>query len=163
MLALYVWISYGTHSWYLAVCLFLWPGFLKSRDRAYTKFYTQLTKTQIFSRFIEECSFVSDKDTGLAFFDDCIEKVKTCGNTIKLYASVPFVLLSCFLVVTVDSLCSKRFEGLGFFTVIALSFLIILHGHNFLCWKEASVKLCRKSSYKIMGKIPVVDTLAQCH
>ncbi|KAJ8775553.1 hypothetical protein J1605_001273 [Eschrichtius robustus] len=50
-------------------------GFLKSRDRAYTKFYTLLTKTQIFIRFIEECSFVSDKDTGLAFFDDCIEKL----------------------------------------------------------------------------------------
>lgn len=56
--------------------LFFKLGFLKSRDRAYAKFYTVLTKTQIFSRFIEECSFVSDKDTGLAFFDDCIEKVK---------------------------------------------------------------------------------------
>uniref|UniRef100_A0A8C0UPW0 DENN domain containing 4C n=1 Tax=Cyanistes caeruleus TaxID=156563 RepID=A0A8C0UPW0_CYACU len=48
---------------------------VEDRDRAYTKFYTHLTKTQIFSRFIEECSFVSDKDTGLAFFDDCIEKL----------------------------------------------------------------------------------------
>uniref|UniRef100_H3CP04 DENN domain containing 4C n=1 Tax=Tetraodon nigroviridis TaxID=99883 RepID=H3CP04_TETNG len=48
--------------------------FLKSRDRAQQKFYTQLTKTQIFIRFIEECTFVSDKDTGLAFFDDCVEK-----------------------------------------------------------------------------------------
>ncbi|KAF3814242.1 hypothetical protein GH733_018341 [Mirounga leonina] len=55
--------------------LFDRPGFLKSRDRAYTKFYTHLSKTQIFIRFIEECSFVSDKDTGLAFFDDCIEKL----------------------------------------------------------------------------------------
>ncbi|XP_042309332.1 DENN domain-containing protein 4C isoform X2 [Sceloporus undulatus] len=55
--------------------LFDLQGFLKSRDRAYTKFYTVLTKTQIFSRFIEECSFVSDKDTGLAFFDDCVEKL----------------------------------------------------------------------------------------
>ncbi|XP_071587418.1 DENN domain-containing protein 4C isoform X2 [Heliangelus exortis] len=55
--------------------LFDHQGFLKSRDRAYTKFYMHLTKTQIFSRFIEECSFVSDKDTGLAFFDDCIEKL----------------------------------------------------------------------------------------
>nr|XP_038025780.1 DENN domain-containing protein 4C isoform X2 [Anas platyrhynchos] len=55
--------------------LFDHQGFLKSRDRAYTKFYTHLTKTQIFSSFIEECSFVSDKDTGLAFFDDCIEKL----------------------------------------------------------------------------------------
>uniref|UniRef100_A0A7N8YM93 DENN/MADD domain containing 4C n=1 Tax=Mastacembelus armatus TaxID=205130 RepID=A0A7N8YM93_9TELE len=51
-------------------------GFLKSRDRAHQKFYSQLTKTQIFIRFIEECTFVSDKDTGLAFFDDCIEKVE---------------------------------------------------------------------------------------
>lgn len=55
--------------------LFDRQGFLKSRDRAYTKFYTLLTKTQIFIRFIEECSFVSDKDTGFAFFDDCIEKL----------------------------------------------------------------------------------------
>ncbi|XP_036290034.2 DENN domain-containing protein 4C isoform X3 [Pipistrellus kuhlii] len=55
--------------------LFDRQGFLKSRDRAYTKFYTFLCKTQIFIRFIEECSFVSDKDTGLAFFDDCIEKL----------------------------------------------------------------------------------------
>uniref|UniRef100_A0A665XFQ1 DENN/MADD domain containing 4C n=1 Tax=Echeneis naucrates TaxID=173247 RepID=A0A665XFQ1_ECHNA len=51
-------------------------GFLKSRDRAHQKFYSQLTKTQIFIRFIEECTFVSDKDTGLAFFDDCVEKVE---------------------------------------------------------------------------------------
>uniref|UniRef100_A0A8C9T390 DENN domain containing 4C n=1 Tax=Scleropages formosus TaxID=113540 RepID=A0A8C9T390_SCLFO len=51
-------------------------GFLKSRDRTHQKFYSQLTKTQIFIRFIEECTFVSDKDTGLAFFDDCIEKVE---------------------------------------------------------------------------------------
>ncbi|NWJ04697.1 DEN4C protein, partial [Crypturellus undulatus] len=58
-----------------AESLFDHQGFLKSRDRAYAKFYTHLTKTQLFSRFIEECSFVSDKDTGLAFFDDCIEKL----------------------------------------------------------------------------------------
>uniref|UniRef100_A0A8D0BHK5 DENN domain containing 4C n=1 Tax=Salvator merianae TaxID=96440 RepID=A0A8D0BHK5_SALMN len=55
--------------------LFDLQGFLKSRDRAYTKFYTILTKTQLFSRFIEECSFVSDKDTSLVFFDDCVEKL----------------------------------------------------------------------------------------
>uniref|UniRef100_A0AAQ5Z2G4 UDENN domain-containing protein n=1 Tax=Amphiprion ocellaris TaxID=80972 RepID=A0AAQ5Z2G4_AMPOC len=56
-------------------------GFLKSRDRAHQKFYSQLTKTQIFIRFIEECTFVSDKDTGLAFFDDCVEKVMTAAGT----------------------------------------------------------------------------------
>jgi DENN domain-containing protein 4 len=32
-------------------------------------------KMQAFSRFIEERSFVSDKDSGLAFFDECMEKV----------------------------------------------------------------------------------------
>ncbi|ELK29327.1 DENN domain-containing protein 4C [Myotis davidii] len=63
--------------------LFDRQGFLKSRDRAYTKFYTFLTKTQIFIRFIEECSFVSDKDTGLAFFDDCVEKLFPDKSTEK--------------------------------------------------------------------------------
>lgn len=32
-------------------------------------------KTQMFIRFIEERSFVSDGDHGLAFFDECTEKV----------------------------------------------------------------------------------------
>ncbi|XP_014883978.1 DENN domain-containing protein 4C isoform X2 [Poecilia latipinna] len=63
-------------------------GFLKSRDRAHQKFYSQLTKTQIFIRFIEECTFVSDKDTGLAFFDDCVEKLfpfdKTTDKSTKV-------------------------------------------------------------------------------
>ncbi|XP_030050069.1 DENN domain-containing protein 4C isoform X3 [Microcaecilia unicolor] len=55
--------------------LFDHQGFLKSRDRAHMKFYSLLTKTQIFIRFIEEFSFVSDKDTSFAFFDYCIEKL----------------------------------------------------------------------------------------
>ncbi|KAG8145215.1 hypothetical protein E2320_013580 [Naja naja] len=50
-------------------------GFLKSRDRSHQKFYTMMTKTQMFIRFIEECSFVSDKDASLAFFDDCVNKM----------------------------------------------------------------------------------------
>lgn len=50
-------------------------GFLKSRERSHQKFYSLMTKTQMFIRFIEECSFVSDKDAGLAFFDDCVDKV----------------------------------------------------------------------------------------
>lgn len=48
---------------------------MKSRDRSYHKFYMQMMRTQAFSRFIEERSFASDKDTGLAFFDECLEKV----------------------------------------------------------------------------------------
>ncbi|XP_044074973.1 C-myc promoter-binding protein-like isoform X3 [Siniperca chuatsi] len=58
-----------------ASSLFDLQGFLKSRDRSHQKFYTLMTKTQMFIRFIEECSFVSDKDASLAFFDDCVDKV----------------------------------------------------------------------------------------
>ena len=50
-------------------------GFLKSRERACQKYFGALMKTQLFSRFIEERSFVSDKDVSLVFFDECIEKV----------------------------------------------------------------------------------------
>ena len=41
-----------------------------------------MTKTQLFIRFIEECSFVSDKDASLAFFDECVDKVRYCGATV---------------------------------------------------------------------------------
>lgn len=51
-------------------------GFLKSRERAYHKFFMQLMKTQCFIRFIEECSFVSSNDAGIAFFDECVDKVR---------------------------------------------------------------------------------------
>uniref|UniRef100_A0A3B5MTA2 DENN/MADD domain containing 4A n=1 Tax=Xiphophorus couchianus TaxID=32473 RepID=A0A3B5MTA2_9TELE len=56
--------------------LFDLQGFLKSRDRSHQRFYSLMTKTQMFSRFIEECSFVSDKDASLAFFDECVDKVR---------------------------------------------------------------------------------------
>lgn len=55
-------------------------GFLKSRDRSHQRFYSLMIKTQMFSRFIEECSFVSDKDAGLAFFDECVDKVRHAAN-----------------------------------------------------------------------------------
>ncbi|CAG5134892.1 unnamed protein product [Candidula unifasciata] len=58
-----------------ATSLFDMQGFLKSRDKTTTKFYHQLMHTQMFSRFIEERSFVSDRDAGLTFFDECAEKV----------------------------------------------------------------------------------------
>uniref|UniRef100_A0A671V5S4 DENN/MADD domain containing 4A n=1 Tax=Sparus aurata TaxID=8175 RepID=A0A671V5S4_SPAAU len=57
-----------------ASSLFDHQGFLKSRDRSHQRFYSLMTKTQMFSRFIEECSFVSDKDASLAFFDECVDK-----------------------------------------------------------------------------------------
>ncbi|XP_037689579.1 C-myc promoter-binding protein isoform X7 [Choloepus didactylus] len=58
-----------------ATSLFALQAFLRSRDRSHQKFYNMMTKTQMFIRFIEECSFVSDKDASLAFFDDCVDKV----------------------------------------------------------------------------------------
>ncbi|XP_035583887.1 C-myc promoter-binding protein isoform X8 [Zalophus californianus] len=58
-----------------ASSLFALQAFLRSRDRSHQKFYSMMTKTQMFIRFIEECSFVSDKDASLAFFDDCVDKV----------------------------------------------------------------------------------------
>uniref|UniRef100_A0AAQ4NWZ9 DENN/MADD domain containing 4A n=1 Tax=Gasterosteus aculeatus aculeatus TaxID=481459 RepID=A0AAQ4NWZ9_GASAC len=58
-----------------ASSLFDIQGFVKSRDRSHQRFYSLMTKTQMFSRFIEECSFVSDKDASLAFFDECVDKV----------------------------------------------------------------------------------------
>uniref|UniRef100_A0A8C2UCN8 DENN domain containing 4A n=1 Tax=Coturnix japonica TaxID=93934 RepID=A0A8C2UCN8_COTJA len=67
-----------------ASSLFELQGFLKSRDRSHQKFYTLMTKTQMFIRFIEECSFVSDKDASLAFFDDCVDKVSVDDGTVKL-------------------------------------------------------------------------------
>ncbi|XP_065199879.1 C-myc promoter-binding protein isoform X2 [Planococcus citri] len=54
--------------------LFDLQSFLRSRDRSYQKFYSMITHTQMFIRFIEERSFVSDLEAGLAFFDECIEK-----------------------------------------------------------------------------------------
>lgn len=55
--------------------LFQLGDFLKSRDKAHTKFFTMMMRTQMFIRFIEERSFVADGDQGLTFFDECIEKV----------------------------------------------------------------------------------------
>lgn len=56
--------------------LFRLNSFLRSRDKTNHKFFHLLMKTQMFIRFIEECSFVSDGDQGLAFFDECSEKVE---------------------------------------------------------------------------------------
>lgn len=55
--------------------LFDFEGFLSSRDRVHSHFYHLITKTQMFTHYIEERSFVSDKtSTSLAFFDDCEER-----------------------------------------------------------------------------------------
>ncbi|XP_073833925.1 DENN domain-containing protein Crag isoform X2 [Musca autumnalis] len=61
--------------------LFQLKAFLRSRDKAYHKFFELLMKTQMFIRFIEERSFVSDGDHGLTFFDECAEKVGSYDET----------------------------------------------------------------------------------
>ena len=38
----------------------------------------------MFFRFIEERSFVSDKDASLAFFDECTEKIDETNYDVKL-------------------------------------------------------------------------------
>ncbi|XP_026883626.2 C-myc promoter-binding protein isoform X1 [Electrophorus electricus] len=72
-----------------ASSLFDLQGFLKSRDRSHQKFYSLMTKTQMFIRFIEECSFVSDKDASLAFFDDCVDKLFGIEKAGKVDAERP--------------------------------------------------------------------------
>ncbi|VDM65212.1 unnamed protein product [Strongylus vulgaris] len=60
--------------------LFDLDGFLKSRDKSGVEFFKRFCATQSFIRFIEERSFVSDKNTYNAFFDDCIAKVDANEN-----------------------------------------------------------------------------------
>ncbi|XP_045401096.1 DENN domain-containing protein 4B isoform X2 [Lemur catta] len=55
--------------------LFFLQGFLKSRERSSHKLYSQLLHTQMFSQFIEECSFGSARHSALEFFDSCVDKV----------------------------------------------------------------------------------------
>ncbi|CAF2460586.1 unnamed protein product [Rotaria sp. Silwood2] len=74
-----------------ASVLFEFDKFLLSRDSSYAKFYLFILRTQMFSRFIEERSFLSSStlnqstlindnlhhNYSLAFFDECCTKVKT--------------------------------------------------------------------------------------
>ncbi|CAD5116854.1 DgyrCDS5698 [Dimorphilus gyrociliatus] len=55
--------------------LFDTDGFLKSKNENYRRLLKEIVKTQTFNIFIQERSFVSDQDTCLTFFDECIEKV----------------------------------------------------------------------------------------
>lgn len=73
-----------------ASVLFEFNRFLHSRDSSYSKFYSYILRTQMFSRFIEERSFLSSstlnqttlindnlhRHYSLAFFDECCTKVK---------------------------------------------------------------------------------------
>lgn len=67
-----------------AQALFQIDSFLRSRDKTHQKFFSLLMKTQMFTRFIEERSFVADGDLGLAFFDECTERLTNEESTVKL-------------------------------------------------------------------------------
>lgn len=54
--------------------LFDIASFLRTRDKNSTQFYERFCATQCFNRFIEERSFVSEKNSNFIFFDDCIRK-----------------------------------------------------------------------------------------
>ena len=56
--------------------LFDQRNFLRNKDSNFHKFYDVMMKTQMFTKFIEECSFVSDINTSLAFFDECVERTE---------------------------------------------------------------------------------------
>lgn len=60
--------------------LFNQTGFLNSRDRTYHRFYHLLMRTQMFTKFIEERSFVSEANASLAFFDDCVDRSSVENN-----------------------------------------------------------------------------------
>ncbi|CAH0718266.1 unnamed protein product, partial [Brenthis ino] len=55
--------------------LFHVDAFLRSRDKTQQRFFYLIMRTQMFTRFIEERSFVCDADQGMTFFDECIERV----------------------------------------------------------------------------------------
>lgn len=64
--------------------LFQLNEFLRSRDKAYHKFFQLLMHTQMFIRFIEERSFVADGDQSLAFFDECTERLNNDESDLRL-------------------------------------------------------------------------------
>lgn len=60
--------------------LFDFKEFIASKEKAYHQFYTLMVGTQMFTRFIEERTFFSDKYTSLAFFDECLNKIESTEN-----------------------------------------------------------------------------------
>ncbi|KAB1260894.1 DENN domain-containing protein 4B [Camelus dromedarius] len=78
--------------------LFFLQGFLKSRERSSHKLYSQLLHTQMFSQFIEECSFGSARHAALEFFDSCVDKeMKVAQRMAQKSAAMPELWARCLL------------------------------------------------------------------
>lgn len=60
--------------------LFDFKEFIASKEKTYHQFYTLMLGTQMFTKFIEERTFLSDKYTSLAFFDECLNKIESTEN-----------------------------------------------------------------------------------
>ena len=60
--------------------LYVLSGFVRSRPRGTEKFFQLLTRTQLFSHFIESRSLSSGNDAVLAFFDECTDRVRYSEN-----------------------------------------------------------------------------------
>lgn len=46
-----------------------------------------MSRTQMFTQFVQECSFVSDRHACLEFFDECVQKVGELGELGELGSS----------------------------------------------------------------------------
>lgn len=69
---------------------FDFEGFLMSCDPSSTQFYQLITKTQMFTNYIEARRFAPEEDTSYAFFDCCEERLAASedvypGEPIKLF------------------------------------------------------------------------------
>ncbi|XP_003740678.2 DENN domain-containing protein 4C [Galendromus occidentalis] len=63
-----------------AETLFDVENFLRTKDKAHEEFYFLLVETQMFSRLVEERSFLSENDHSLAFFDQCCDQCDSSGQ-----------------------------------------------------------------------------------
>ncbi|OQR66250.1 C-myc promoter-binding protein-like [Tropilaelaps mercedesae] len=63
-----------------AETLFDVDNFLRSRDKNHLQFYEMIVHTQMFSRLVEERSFLSENDHSLAFFDQCCDMCDCNGE-----------------------------------------------------------------------------------
>lgn len=74
-----------------AESLFDVEAFMRSKDKSYHQFYNVVVRTQMFSRLVEERSFVSENDQSLAFFDECCDRCDSSGEAAELILHIEAV------------------------------------------------------------------------
>ena len=68
-------------------------AFLKSHDKSYQRFLSEMLRTQYFCHFLEGRSLGTKDDAGLSFFDDCLQKLSS--NSSEPLVEVEEKLLRC--------------------------------------------------------------------